>query len=160
MTPLNPILNYTPIIKQNLINMYAERIKNNRKYSATTNHQTIEGFEISDLAKVIQNQKDAKLNLHNIISIEQSAKSIWYYNTNQIQRMKIKKNQLKVEAKPNSNIICTLWNVIWPFEHYIFRRRINIFLITNLWPGYEMVSDWGLYELVLYNILQNALKYN
>jgi light-regulated signal transduction histidine kinase (bacteriophytochrome) len=70
------------------------------------------------------------------------------------------KNQLKIEPTPNSKMISTIWNVIWPFEHYIFKRRINIYLIQNLMPKYQMVADWKLYELVMYNILQNALKYN
>jgi signal transduction histidine kinase len=74
--------------------------------------------------------------------------------------MKMKKNQVKVELKPNTNIICTLWTVIWPFEHYVFKRRINIFLVMNLQKNKDMVADWNLYELVFYNILQNALKYN
>jgi signal transduction histidine kinase len=65
-----------------------------------------------------------------------------------------------MEEKPNSNMICTLWNVIWPFEHYVFKRRMNIFLIKNLSQNHDLVADWNLYELVLYNILQNALKFN
>jgi hypothetical protein len=50
-------------------------------------------------------------------------------------------------------MISTVWNVIWPFEHYIFKRRVNIYLIRNLMPNYEMVADWNLYELVIFNIL-------
>ena len=74
--------------------------------------------------------------------------------------MKIKKNQLEQEPTPNSNMISTIWNVIWPFEHYIFKRRVNVYFIHNLQHQYEMIADWNLYELVMYNIVQNAIKYN
>ena len=67
--------------------------------------------------------------LQQSISIEQSAKSIWYYNTNQIQRMKIIKNQLEVNPSANKDMISCIWNVMWPFEHFIFKRRVNVYLI-------------------------------
>lgn len=54
MTPLNPIINYAPVVKNNIINLYSElnkRIKN----STNTYNQTVEGFEVSELAQIIQN---------------------------------------------------------------------------------------------------------
>lgn len=71
--------------------MYSDKLRS-RRMSNTTDHQVIEGFEMVDLTKIVQNQKEAKTQLQNIISIEQSAKAIWFYNTNQILRMKFNKN--------------------------------------------------------------------
>ena len=33
-------------------------------------------------------------------------------------------------------------------------------LITKLEPNVEMVTDWELYELILFNLVQNSIKYN
>lgn len=43
--------------------------------------------------------------------------------------MKIKKNHLFVDPYPVGDIVNNIWNVVWPFEHYIFKRRINLYLI-------------------------------
>jgi hypothetical protein len=53
---------------------------------------------------------------------------------------------------PISNIICTLWNVMWPFEYLIFKRRVNIYLIKKIIPNKDVVADWNLYELIMFNI--------
>ena len=74
--------------------------------------------------------------------------------------MKIKKNQLSIDPNPIKKIEPTLWSVIWPFEHYIVRRRINFYLITQLFDSHEMIADWQLYQGILFNLIQNALKYN
>jgi K+-sensing histidine kinase KdpD len=56
--------------------------------------------------------------------------------------------------------VSNIWNVVWPFEHYIFKRRINLYLVQQLKKDHEMIADWKLYELVLFNILQNSFKFN
>ena len=67
--------------------------------------------------------------------------------------MKFKKNQIKVNNTSNNNVICTLWNVLWPFELTIFKRRINVNLITGMLQNKDIIADWELYELILFNIL-------
>jgi hypothetical protein len=42
--------------------------------------------------------------------------------------MKIKKNDLYVDPYPTMDIIPHIWNVVWPFEHFIFKRKINLYL--------------------------------
>ena len=56
---------------------------------------------------------------------------MWYYNTNQIKRMKLKKNQLRIEKTSLISIQGSIWNVLWPFEHQIYKRKINVWLIKN-----------------------------
>ena len=84
---------------------------------------------------------------------------MWYYNTNIISRMKIKKNQLNNTPVTSSNFEEPLRNVLWPFEHFIFRMRINIFLGLYIDKNLQVNLDWNLYELILFNIIQNSVKY-
>ena len=76
--------------------------------------------------------------------------------------MKLLKNQLEVDAFPLKDMMSTIWNVIWPFEHFIFKRFLNIYLIQKFkfLACCQMVADWRLYEASMFNLLQNALKYN
>lgn len=54
MTPLNPIMNYSPIIKNNILNLYAEKLrtKKNSQCTPTSNH-IVEGFEVTDLTRIV-----------------------------------------------------------------------------------------------------------
>lgn len=64
------------------------------------------------------------------------------------------KNQLDVSPFAIKDMIPTIWNVIWPFEHYIFRRHINLYLIQRFkFNQKTMLADWYLYEAVLFNII-------
>ena len=76
--------------------------------------------------------------------------------------MKIIKNQLVNNPHTNKDMIATIWNVIWPFEHFIFKRKINVYLIQEFKFSLstQMVSDWKHYESALFNLIQNAMKYN
>ena len=78
---------------------------------------------------------------------------MWYYNTNLISRMKIKKNQLTVKINGSNSIEDSIRNVLWPFEHFIFKRRINIYLAVKMETNQVIYADWNLYELVLFNII-------
>ena len=63
-----------------------------------------------------------------LLSIEQSAKLMWYYNTCNINRMKIKKNELALNNQPVKSLVETIQDVLWPFEMLIVRRRHNVHL--------------------------------
>jgi hypothetical protein len=49
-------------------------------------------------------------------AIQFSGQAMWFYNTNQIQRMKIRKNEFKVQNKNCKNPDEYISNVINPFE--------------------------------------------
>lgn len=95
-----------------------------------------------------------------LLSIEQSAKLMWYYNTCNINRMKIKKNELVPENQPTQSLNQTIQDVLWPFEMLIVRRRHNVHLMLQIEPDVKLVSDWSLYQLILFNLVQNSVKYN
>jgi len=79
---------------------------------------------------------------------------MWYYTTCQIQRMKLKQNKLKINRKPQFDIIKHILKVLWPFELQIQRRKINVTIYkkSNL-NGLSVLTDWKLYELILFNII-------
>jgi len=45
--------------------------------------------------------------------------------------MKILKNQLEINPYNNKDILSTIWNVVWPFEHFIFKRNVNVYLVQE-----------------------------
>ena len=107
-----------------------------------------------------KNQSDAICTLNMISAIEQSTQALWYYNQSQIQRMKISKNNFKVCESLCSDIIKVIYSVIQPFQILIMNRHINVYVMqTNLFD-FSIRADWTNFKLVLFNIVQNAVKYN
>lgn len=51
-------------------------------------------------------------------------------------------------------------NVIWPFEDAAVMRCINVFLVTRIFNDFQIVADEYLYKLVLFNLVQNSIKFN
>ena len=68
------------------------------------------------LKTIVNNSLEAQHSMQQIISIEQSAKSVWYYSSNQIARMKASKNKLEIKHKVCFDIDINISNVLWPFE--------------------------------------------
>ena len=50
--------------------------------------------------------------------------------------------------------------VIWPSEYFVLTRRVNIYFVEIVHEGFQIVTDQEVYDLILYNLIQNALKYN
>jgi len=75
----------------------------------------------------------------------------------QARDLKLKREKL---LKPVQSIKKYISQVFWPFHFTIARRNINVFLI-NEHPMYgELFADWELYKLSLFNVFQNAVKFN
>jgi len=83
-------------------------------------------------------------------SVDQSAQSMIYYNSNQIARMQIKKNQLKIKKPAAQSILMSIQSVAYPFEVQIQRKGINVYVLKRL--SHTVSMDFNLYELVLFNI--------
>ena len=82
-----------------------------------------------------------------------------YYNSNQIERMKVEKNELVQRPTETSNIQDFISQVLKQFEPQINQQNIKIFIaFAN--DCKHLKADWVKYELILFNILQNAVKYN
>ena len=49
--------------------------------------------------------------------------------------MKIKKNQLHANPYTIDNIESVIYDVLWPFEHLVYKRRHNVYIIKKLQKG-------------------------
>ena len=50
--------------------------------------------------------------------------------------------------------------VVQPFNLQINRQQIQVFIGRNKKFDFELKMDWNKYQLILFNIIQNAVKYN
>ena len=96
----------------------------------------------------MKHSSEAKSVMQMLLPIEQAAKLIWYYNTSNINRMKIKKNELHLAPYPitKNEVNDIISEVLWPFEMIVFRRRHNLHILKQIENGIQMVADWKLYE--------------
>lgn len=86
---------------------------------------------------------------------------MYYYNMNQISRMKIRKNEFVQELTASALPEHHIENIVYPFIPQIATNEINVFLARmNDWESNQMIGDWTNYKLILFNIFQNAVKYN
>jgi hypothetical protein len=77
-----------------------------------------------------------------------------------VKKIQILEKKLRIDPYPIKSITSSIWNVIWPFENIVFSKKMNIYLITQLYIQYEMIQDWKIYEAILFNLFQNSLFYN
>jgi len=94
MTPLNNILNSCKLIYYR----YAEFLKNHEE---SMNPQDINDFNFSQVM---------------IKSVEHSGKLLYYYNCNQLQRMKICKNEFEPKFTMTKDPMYFIKKVIEPFQ--------------------------------------------
>jgi K+-sensing histidine kinase KdpD len=84
-----------------------------------------------------------------------------YYNNNQLLKMRIRQNiqQYKISGiiKPESIIE----NVLKPFKYQIESKNLTITISQIRWDVTKLYNlDWSYYELLLFNVVQNAVKFN
>ena len=85
---------------------------------------------------------------------------MWYYNQNQIIRMKIDKNEFKTKL---TNILYPeelIHKVLYQFEPNIDSKSLTAYIIWGMPSRFKMKQDWDKFQLIIFNILQNAVKYN
>jgi len=75
--------------------------------------------------------------------------------------MHISKNELKIVKTSCLNINIEIQKIIKAFLQQITADHINVYLIKkkNILST-EIISDWKIYKLILYNIIQNSVNYN
>ena len=94
-------------------------------------------------------------------AIQQSGKILHYYNLNQIQRMKIRKHQFRVISTGTKQPQFHMFQITFPFIPQILSNNMTVyFSMQNLLQDWTLYADWSKYELVMFNIMQNAVKYN
>jgi signal transduction histidine kinase len=60
----------------------------------------------------------------------------------------------------SNDIDNSIMKVIYPFERQIFRQEIKVFISKQFSPNLSIIADWMGYQLILFNIIQNSVKYN
>lgn len=74
--------------------------------------------------------------------------------------MKIKNGEFKTREQVTLNIADKIRNVVNPFEPKIAKDQIQILIQNQCELGLEFIADWDMFEFVLFNIFQNAVKFN
>jgi signal transduction histidine kinase len=74
--------------------------------------------------------------------------------------MKIKKGEFKRKEISTSNILEHIKNVLSPFETQILKSELMILTNIDFPKNTKAIADFEMFELILFNIIQNAIKYN
>ena len=107
MTPLNSILGNSQIVIKRFLEL----------------HQTLIVYDDT----WVDNQKnDETLKL--LIAIKQSGQAMSYYNQNQIQRMKIEKNEFIKKNQINGDLQTQIIKVLSQFEPLINRMDLDVYI--------------------------------
>jgi signal transduction histidine kinase len=85
---------------------------------------------------------------------------MWYFGTNQITRLKVIKDEVRIHKREIKPLLEILMKVIWPLEYFALSRRVNIFFVEVVHKDCSIIADQEVYELILFNLIHNALKYN
>ena len=131
---------------------------NNIVQNSSTVHRMIS--KLLEESKINENQQQMLTSLKLVQAVSHSAVLLWYFNQNQIARMKIKKKEFVTKETPISNVLDHLSNVITPFMSKIKKTDIKVLLSIKLPNCRLLYSDWEVFELILFNLIQNSVKYN
>lgn len=86
---------------------------------------------------------------------------MYYYNKSNISRMQIRKKEF---VSSLSSALCPevlIEEVVCPFIPQIKSMRLTLFLARESpIPRQYIRADWESYKLILFNIIQNSVKYN
>ena len=50
--------------------------------------------------------------------------------------------------------------VLWGFQAKIKSKQLNVYIAQKQVPDFKIKADWDNYELIMFNLIQNAVKYN
>jgi signal transduction histidine kinase len=75
-------------------------------------------------------------------------------------RIKYIKGQIEIAKQPMLSPQEIVMKVIWPLENLVMRKSISIHLLSKIHEGFDIIGDQSIYELVLFNLVQNATKFN
>ena len=105
----------------------------------------------------VQNEETISL----LYSIKYSGKIMWYYNKNQITKMKINKQEFQPKYTVTKMPEDFIQQVVGPFAPMIKRREINFHIYrARQFEADALKADWLSFQLSIFNLIQNAVKYN
>ena len=66
----------------------------------------------------------------------------------------------QIKMSKDKDLTEILAKVIEPFEPMLRSRKLSVYFAKLRKINYNINTDWSKYQLVLFNIFQNAVKYN
>ena len=96
----------------------------------------------------------------NLKAVLSSGKILHLFNLNQIQRMKIRKQEFSADESVTACPQFYVEEVITPFAQKIKSMKIKVLQCVQIEQGLLLKADWQKFKLVVFNIAQNAVKYN
>ena len=151
MTPLNNILNSSQVVQMETKSTYDQLI--NAKYppAKRNNKNLVHVNKLLDKQRKIDDIAN---------SVFQSGKMLFFFNSCQIQRLKIRRNQFEANITANDMLDSLIREVVDPFDHQMKTRGIRFSLFFCFDMNLALKQDWKKYQLILFNIVQNAVKFN
>ena len=99
--------------------------------------------------------------LNCVKGIDISGRKVLMFNDNLITKMNIQKNQVTFNRKWILRPEKLLKEIIELFDIQIMEHKLSVYIVRlNDFKGSWIEADWKYYKLVLFNIVQNAVKYN
>ena len=96
----------------------------------------VEGYDKESLSHIVKDRDLTSL-LKNSMSVEQASRNMWFFITNQIQRLKYAQNKLTiVNEEIQSPILEVVVDTVWPFEDAATMRCMNFHLISDNYEGF------------------------
>lgn len=92
--------------------------------------------------------------------IQQQGQNLWYYNQSHLQRIKILKNEIELNETYEKEIFNQIEKVIQPFKIMMTSKKLKVYFVKMQDQLFSIKQDWEMYQLILFNIMQNAVKYN
>jgi len=74
--------------------------------------------------------------------------------------MKINKGELVIKEMCSQRPEDFIEQVLQPFEYQIKKKKMNVSVQRKNIERPSIKADWRLYQLIIFNIVQNAVKYN
>ena len=147
MTPLNCIIGNSKIVLKRLKNQLDNFQRAMNEKNGCYNYQG------ADMAR--------QQSITSLISgIQQSGEIMHFYNDNQVQRLKINRGAFTPIATFHQQPEKFIREVVAPFEPEIQQKNLNVFFAQKNAFNFELKLDWRMYQLIIFNIIQNAIKYN
>ena len=96
------------------------------------------------------------------IGIINSAQILHMYNKNQISIQKYRNRKLELNLEePVKDPERFIKEVIEPFSQIIKRKNLKVTIQNDIAnKNTDLITDWKIYQIVLFNFIQNAVKYN
>ena len=104
--------------------------------------------------------KFSKIHVSLTNQILRSSEIMYFYNKNIIINMHLRRGSVDINKSYTNKVQMIIDEVIRPFDFQIENRQIKVFFQIGDNLDNFIEADWNLYQLLMFNIVQNAVKYN